>query len=186
MTNQMSGDVARCAGLFATLTRAQREILGGMDALSRREQALVGQDLIALAAKSLLDVPTPPCDAAAVPPVGSKRRRVDLSEVSALLIEGTGPAFDAIGERAVQHRYISQVPHPPAANPDRTSALALSLAPSLTLTVLTFALPVAGGARRDPDAHQEPSRSGAGGRAGLRHAPLLRVSITRTPNPLTP
>lgn len=95
--------MARSASFFASLTREQRDILAGMESLSRREQALVGQDLIALAAKSLGEQSA---DAAVPPTAGSKRKLVDLATV--LAIEGTGPALDAIGERAVQHRYITQ------------------------------------------------------------------------------
>ena len=95
--------MTKSATFFASLTREQRDILAGMEGLSRREQALVGQDLIALAAKSLGEQSV---DATKPPTVGTKRKLVDLATV--LSVEGTGPALDAIGERAVTHRYITQ------------------------------------------------------------------------------
>lgn len=99
--------MAKSASLFASLTREQCDILASMEGLSRREQALVGQDLISLAAKSLRvdesgDDDNPPT-------VGTKRKLVAVAIIPVPVPgEGTGPALDAIGERAVQHRYITQ------------------------------------------------------------------------------
>ena len=99
--------MTQCSSLVASLTREQREILASMEGLSRREQALVGQDLISLCATSVGEPTEAKSEASTA---GTKRKLEDIvsSELAAPPADGTGPALDAIGERAVQHRYITQ------------------------------------------------------------------------------
>ena len=97
--------MAQCSSFVASLTREQRQVLASMEGLSRRDKALVGQDLISLCAKSVGE----PAEAKSEASTGKKRKLRDIaSELAALPADGTGPALDAIGERAVQHRYITQ------------------------------------------------------------------------------
>lgn len=88
--------------LFFSLTPEQRKLLGTLSNLSRREQAMLGPDLIcraetcASAEAAILKACT-----------GLKRQRVDEPPCTELA-NGTGPAFESIGERAVQHHYITK------------------------------------------------------------------------------
>ena len=99
--------------LFYSLTSDQRQILATMSTLPIWEQAMLGPELISRAGTDLQCVDAPnACQEDSHKRTAElgrpdKRKREGVPDMSRLA-DGTGPAFDAIGERAVQHRYITQ------------------------------------------------------------------------------
>jgi len=96
------------ATFFSTLSSHQRKLLSEMSDLSRREQAMLGPDLISCAEQAVTE------------PGQAVKRKLDALVDGTLcavevpdtsyskLTAGTGPAFEAIGKRAVLHGYITQ------------------------------------------------------------------------------
>lgn len=97
-----SSSAAMVESLLSSLTLEQCELLCKMSCLPIHEQAMLGPELIS---RAQAGVPVDWRNACQSP----KRKRADMDAPALTKLDnGTGPAFEAIGERAVQHRYITQ------------------------------------------------------------------------------
>lgn len=110
LASPMRSSDVRVESLLSSLTLEQHKLLCNLSDLSSREQAMLGSEMIrdacgrVTAAERFDSADDDKRNACRY-----KRMRMDEPASSNSIDDtGTGPAFEAIGERAVLHRYITQ------------------------------------------------------------------------------